>query len=373
MHTIHDVAREAGVSLATVSRSFRSPHLLNKETQERVRIAADRLGYTARQAKRQQERSPRISSHSSPRSLHSARTAAIGFLFVPVLDAESLGTNFFYAPVLTGAQSAAAHLGIPLMVQTVAPEKVREQVLLMLHQQEVRGVLIVGSIGEEVLKELTDLVPSILLVDNAVASSHFESIVSHGFQGGWLATQHLLQLGHRRIACITASGVSTFQERLHGFLSALWEANLSPSREDILPYTFNDESSKAEIHAYLERNYSQANNRPTAFFAVNDHHALLALQVCQERRIRVPEDMSIIGFDNTMEGQYATPALTTIQVDKERMGYLAVQLLHSRKDTNIAPLDTDISKDAATVLMHYLPVSLMERQSCVQNKTKNIY
>jgi DNA-binding LacI/PurR family transcriptional regulator len=354
MHTIHDVAREAGVSLATVSRAFRSPHLLNKETQERVRSVADRLGYTIRQAKRQSEKPLRESR------LRTANSVAIGFLFVPLTEAESLGTNFFYAPVLMGAQSAAAQLGIPLMVQTVAPEKVREQILLMSEQQAVRGVLVVGSVGGNVLGTLTDLAPQIVLVDNATLSTSFESVVSHGFQGGYLATQHLLQLGHQRIACITASGVNTFQERLRGFISALWEAGLPPARQDILSHTFSDVMSIAEIHAYLDRAYLNEQTRPTAFFAVNDHHALLAMQVCKERGIRVPEDMSIIGFDNILEGQYVTPALTTMEVDKEKMGNLAVSLLHSHCTKNTK--NTKTSGEGA--LMHYLRVSLVVRQSC---------
>jgi DNA-binding LacI/PurR family transcriptional regulator len=343
MPTIHDVAREAGVSLTTVSRSFRSPHLLNQETHERVRTAADRLGYTDRQAKRLRDKTPRV-------VLSSMRTAPIGFLFVSTLGFEHAGANLFYAPVLTGAQSAAADLGVPLFVQTITGDKLQEQVLLMREQQRVESILLVGSVGERVLMPLTDWAQDILLVDNAISSPHFETIVSHGFQGGRLAAQHLLELGHRRVVCITGSGANTFQDRLHGFISALWDAGLPPSLQDILPNTYEDNACLNALRAYFDK----TTLLPTAFFAVNDRHALLLLQVCQERGIRVPEDISVIGFDNTLEGQYATPPITTIEVDKERMGYYAVQLLHSRRS----------SSWTGKGLAHHLPVSLVVRQSC---------
>jgi LacI family transcriptional regulator len=181
-------------------------------------------------------------------------------------------------------------------------------------------------------------------------------VISDGFGGALNATRHLFGLGHRRIGFFLAeSHVITFHDRLRGFLCAHFHAGLTPPDPAWIVSGTATKEQTAALRSLLD---APAESRPTALVTANDHYAVMALRICREMGLKVPGDLSIVGFDDTPFSQETDPPLTTVRVDKEMLGRLAVRQLHLR-------LRSDTSADSpASGVGHELPVSLIVRESC---------
>ena len=350
MASIRDVAREAGVSPATVSRTFTSPGLINEQTQKRVLAVANQLNYFPPRL-----RTPRAKSTTAiPRM--SQPHNAIGFQFFAAEQNDTLGSNTFYAPVLAGAQAEAATLGLHLLVHTTDRHSLSREMPKMISEQAIGGMLLVGTADPAILCSFAERVPHIILVDNRDETCVHESVQSDGFGGMYAAASHLLKLGHRRIGFFLAeSGVATFQDRLRGYVCALFEAGISPEAERIIASGPGDDAREARLTAVLS---ASPGNRPTALLTANDHYAFLAMRVCRRLGLSVPGDISIIGFDDIYLSQHTDPPLTTVRVDKEQLGRIAVKRLHARIHTE------EGTPRVEAPVRHEVPVSLIQRQSC---------
>lgn len=343
MPSINDVAKKAGVSTATVSRTFSAPGLINEQTQKRVLEAARQLNYQPRRLRL---------ARSSVNSAATQRDA-IGFQFFAAAPSDSLLSNSFYAPVLAGAQAEASALGMHLLLHTTDRHQFSQELPKMIHEQAVGGMLLVGTTDPAILAAFAAHVPKIILVDNRDETGMYESVISDGFGGACAATRYLLEIGHRRIGFLLGEpGVPTFQDRLRGYLCALWEAGLTPEPSSIVQG--DSEERLQESLGLLLKSLSP----PTALVAANDYYALLAMRTCREQDIKIPGDISLVGFDDTSFSPHADPPLTTVRVDKEFMGRLAVRRLHAR-------LHAESSLALAEPrLCNQIPVSLILRQSC---------
>src|SRR5579883_1478401 len=192
MSKIHEVAKAAGVSPATVSRSFRSPDLLSQQTRRRVLEAASRLDYRPRQQR---------SSSTQAESEHLVKPLAkdaLGFLYFG-LDSDANKISDFYSSVLMGAQAEAAHMGLHFVIDTWPRLRQAEGLPKMMREDAVAGMLLVGAAPREVFAQLLNTVPCVF-VDNQDTDEIYDSVMSDDFSGGFAATQYLLSLGHRKIA-----------------------------------------------------------------------------------------------------------------------------------------------------------------------------
>ncbi|MBC8101301.1 MAG: LacI family DNA-binding transcriptional regulator [Cytophagales bacterium] len=349
MANIRDVARAAGVSPATVSRTFTTPDLINAQTQKRVIEIARQMNY----------RPPRL--RTSKGSLVSKTVSAtvsardaIGFQFFSAVPGDTLGSNTFYGPVFAGAMEEASTLGLHLLVHTTSRHALSLEVPRMVQEQAIGGMLLVGTADPEILSTFAAHVPNIVLVDNRDEAGIYESVISDGFGGVYAATHYLLGLGHRRIGFfLSEPGITTFQDRLRGYLCALYEAGVSVEPDLVLRGDGPDERRADQLSAYLT-----GPHRPTALITANDDTALVALQVCRTLNLTVPNDLSLVGFDDIEFSSHANPSLTTVRVAKEQMGRLAVRRLHAR-----------LGKESASSLLeqpvrHEIPVTLVIRESC---------
>ena len=351
MSSIREVARQAGVSPATVSRTFTTPTLINEHTQRRVLEAAEHLNYRPRTA-----RLPRTRTDSHPAKPAPASRGAVGFQFFSAFPGDSLATNAFYAPVLAGAQSEAAALGLHLLVHTTDRHSLSTELPRMVEERAIDGMLLVGTAESAILESFAQHVPHIILVDNRDASGQHESIVSDGFGGAYAATRYLLELGHRRIAFFTGEpNVPTFRDRARGWMSALFESGVTPDRALLLPGTLDEWEQAAQLRAFLT-----SADRPTALMAANDDYAFLVLRLCRELGLRVPDDLSVTGFDDSAFSRETDPPLTTVRVEKEVMGRLAVRRLHAR----LRAEHEGITAGPEPPVCHEIPVSLVMRGSC---------
>jgi LacI family transcriptional regulator len=322
--TIRQVAELAGVSISTVSRALNGQSDVSEETRHTIEEVARRHGYGTR----------RVASATLPRSVPVAPVRPARGRSEPT--AESLnglvgvttttsGTAYF-STILTGITEALAEQGMWAVVCPTRQEHDREvSALHRLMRSDVAGALLLlpEESADELrrLKEaglifvvvdpLHDLGPDIPVVSAANAS------------GAYQATTHLLGLGHRRIGVITGrrDGSAT-RSRLQGHYAALAEAGVMP-----------DPGLEAEADFLVPGGAAAAArllalaDPPTAIFAFNDLMAVGALQAARARGLHLPEDLSVVGFDDTPEAEAAYPGLTTVQQPLKELGRMAVNLL----------------------------------------------
>ncbi len=342
MSSISEVARQAGVSTATVSRTFSTPDMLSLQTRRRVMEVADRLNYR-----------PRAHGVGSERRLVRAAKShdCLGFLFFAAFGDEGR-INEFYTPVISGAQAEAARLGMHLLIGTTPRFEAPQTMPKMFRDDAVAGMMLIGAALPEVLHRFTlSSVPTVL-VDNQADGA--DCIVSDGFGGGLAATKRLFELGHRRIAFVQNEPTApSIQDRLRGFLCAHIEAGLPT---DTALSTMICAEDAAEQEAMLIARLS-ASDRPTAVVAASDWNALTVLKACRAIGLAVPQDLSIVGFDDMPFSAHAASPLTTLRVDTEYMGRLAVRQLVRR----IQESDTGAAPEPPVRLV--VPVSLVLRES----------
>ena len=350
MSSIRDVAKHAGVSPATVSRTFTAPGLLTEETHRRVLEAARQLGYRPRRT----AAPTRPLSTSLPVGIAVERS--IGFQFFAFDADDTLATNSFYAGMLGGAQSEAASLGMHLLLHSTDRHSLGQETPRMIAEQAISGMLLVGTADPAVLKKFVEFVPQIVLLDNHDASGGHESVVSDGFGGMYQATRFLVDQGHRRLAYFLPDGNAiTFHDRLRGFVCAQFEAGISANPAWVVrgsgrPFG----ADTAPVSRLLALLRLPASERPTALVCGNDESAINLLRILQSEGLHVPDDLSLVGFDDVPLSSHLDPPLTTVRVNTEFMGRLAVRRLCA----SIAG-----RRAGEPTVRHEVPVSLVVRQS----------
>ena len=360
MATLKDVAELAGVSTATVSRSFVSTSALSGQTRSRVLEIADRLNYRPRGASHGSSTRKRVGS------VQRSVSPTVGFEYFAYAPSDTLASNGFYSQVLDGAQAEAATLGMHMLLSTTHRHKLSTELPPMVREQAVAGMLLVGTADSEILESFTQYVPHLVLLDNRDLSGRYDSVFSDGFGGAYEATRHLLELGHRRIGFLTArAGEITFKDRLNGFVCAHFHAGVALSPERILAVGSLEDAENEALSSRELREHSvreivaalQQPNRPTGFVAANDDHAALMLKACAALGISVPEKMSVIGFDDADSSAEMRPPLSTVRLDTREMGRVAVRRLHARI------MAAEQGRKPHPPTFEQLPVSLILRQS----------
>lgn len=329
MHTIKDVARAAGVSVATVSRVFNDSAPVTTDTRERVEAAAVRLGYSA---------------HGAARSLITSRTSTVGVL-LPDLHGE------FFSEIIRGIDQAAQRRGYHLLVSSSHNNRSELEAAVRAMRGRVDGVIVMAPTNDmrASVQGIASRFPLVLLSDTA-APGDYDALGVANRQGGIDATRHLLGLGHRRIAIVRGPDHNhDAADRLDGYLAALDEAGVPRDRALELPGDFTESSGHAAAERLLRRG-----RRPTAIFAANDATAIGVLSALHDRGVRVPEDVAVVGFDDIPTARYITPALTTIRVDICGLGARAATRL----------LQLVANGTARTHAREVIPATLVVRRSC---------
>ena len=302
MVTIKDVAREAGVSVATISRVCNGSAAVKEETRRHVLDVAARLGY---------------SPHGAARSLITSRTNTIGVL-LPDLHGE------FFSEVIRSIDHAAHQDGYHLLVSSSHDEEREILTSFRAMRGRVDGLLVMSPDLEArgAVHSFPDGFPVVLL--NCPAEREgYDSIVIANHEGASAVVKHFIALGHRRIAMITGRERNhDAAERLRGFRDTVSEAGIPA--EDALEAAgdFSEESGFQAARELL-----RAGHRPTAIFAANDSMAIGALSALREGGVRVPEEVAVAGFDDIPMARYMNPPLTTVHVDISALGARATRRL----------------------------------------------
>ncbi len=301
--TIMDVAREAGVSYATVSRVLSGYEFVKESTRQRVHEAAERLGYVV----------------SLPaRILAGGRTRIISLL-VPNIDNSYVGT------IVHGIDLEIEVAGYNLMLYTTHRQRGKEAMYVTTVTNGLsEGLLLVAPLFPKAYVDaLREQNFPYVLIDQDDFGGDSAIVEATNWQGAFDATTYLHHLGHQRIACISGHpDLSSAAQRLEGYKAALAAAGI-PFREEFV----------AEGSYWLPggreamRKLLQLNPRPSAVFAANDLSALGAVEAIREIGLRIPDDISIVGFDDTPQASVLEPRLTTVRQPLEQMGRVAAQLL----------------------------------------------
>jgi LacI family transcriptional regulator len=302
MVTIRDVAREAHVSVATVSRVFNGGGPVADETRRRIRDIAATLRYVP---------------HAGARSLITSKTTTIGVL-LPDLYGE------FFSEVIRGIDLAARHSGYHLIVSSSHNDKAEIEAAMRAMRGRVDGVIIMSPDidAQALMANLPDSHPVVLL-NCALRGAAFDSVNIDNTRGARAIVRHLISHGHRRIAIIAgASRNVDGHERQLGYRAALRDADLDRNSHWEPPGNFTEDSGFEAARSLLK-----LRSRPTAIFAANDSMAIGALSALREAGVRVPEDIAVAGFDDIPIARHVNPPLTSVHVPIAELGERATEKL----------------------------------------------
>ena len=290
----------AGVSVSTVSRVLNGKTDVASGTQERIRLVIDDLGYT---------------TNLAARSMRSFRKNLVGLLMPDIAYP-------FAIEVMKGVNRAIAESEFDLLVYTTGDVRKSGQAsheqkyVSLLTNSVTDGVIIVAPVTDQFSSDAP-----IVSIDPLMSNPNYPSVHATNFEGAKEAMEYLLGLGHRRIGFITGRAeLESSNRRLKGYRDTLKKAGIRVDEKLVVAGDYTTETGIKRARELLT-----LNRRPTAIFAANDQTAMGVYQAAQEMELHIPEDLSVVGFDNIMESKYM--GLTTVDQFISEMGFVATKML----------------------------------------------
>ncbi|AOH55001.1 LacI family transcriptional regulator [Peribacillus muralis] len=336
MTTIKDIAKVAGVSVTTVSRALNGYFDVNEKTKQKILAVAKELNY---------------SPNTLARGLVMKKSKTIGLL-VSGMSKENIKDNFTFE-VLCGINETASTLGYDLILFNTNTTKQREKTYTQLcRERRVDGAIVQGIRKDDpYLKEILESDIPCVLIDIPIQTDSVGYVTTDNVSGAKKAIEHLIQLGHKNIGMINGhEGAYVSEERLKGFMEKHTEYNLPVNKEWIVDGAFEEDASERVTYKLLEE-YKEID----ALFCASDVMALGALKACHKLGKTVPDDISIVGYDNITLASYCLPPLTTIGQEVYKIGSEAADLL------------IKMLEDKPTDLSRYVDTNLIIRDSTTKN------
>lgn len=337
-----EIAKIAGVSRSTVSRVINNYPNVPDETREKVLEVIKKYNYVP---------------HASARMLRGVKNRCIG-LFIIDMREYSLGrqvsTSSYFSPFTSAIIDTANKAGYNILVSVVSKPKDFIKVKETFYDKTISGGIFIGvKDNEPEIKELISSGHKVAIIDQSVKSD--EDIYSKciivnadNYNGAYKAAKYLIDLGHTNIAHVTGEERQLSSvERLEGFKKALTDSGIKVDNKMIIKGNFTIDGGYRAAKKLLNK------NMPSAIFLSNDSMALGAIQAIQEAGLRIPEDISIIGFDDIEIAKYLKPSLTTIKMELMEMASIALN-----------SLITSIENNTSFSACYTVSVSLIERESC---------
>jgi len=339
--TLQDVARVAGVSTATVSRTLSNPDVVSESTRTRVATAVQETGYRINRA---------------ARNLRTQRAHSV-LVLLPDL------ANPFFAPILEGISRYVSRKGYAMLIaSTQQVHDSGERLIDYLDDARADGMIILdGGLEAEVVATLENAPQSkrILFACEWVDNASFASVRCENRRGAGMAVTHLHDLGHRKIAHVTGpAGNVLMHARKEAFVAAVADCGLALAPEWIIQGDFTLAAGCAAAQAWIA-----LEDRPTAVFCASDQLAMGFIAELSRHNFRVPQDVSVMGFDDIDLAEQFIPPLTSIRQDRLLIGETAAKMLMERIENPSVQPD-----DHAAVL----PVSLVPRESTAARKDTKV-
>jgi len=325
MVTLKDVARKAGVSVATAARVLGGYGYASPQARERVLRAARQLDYTP---------------NALARGMVKKRTHAIGVIV-------SDNANPFFAAVVRGVEDVMRRHGYAVVLcnSEESPEK-EDLYLRILREKQVDGLLLApsGQASPQLRRWLRAGLP-LVLVDRRLEGIRADAALVDNVEGARTAVSHLIALGHRRIGIVSGPArVFTGRERLAGYLAALEAAGLPAD-----PALVREGNFKQESGYRLAREFLTMKRPPTALFVANNLMTIGAMLALKEARVRIPQELAVVGFDDMDWAPILTPALTAVAQPAYTLGTSAATLLMQRLENPARPVQEVVLKTRLVV------------------------
>ncbi|MCS7240682.1 MAG: LacI family transcriptional regulator [Candidatus Bipolaricaulota bacterium] len=316
MVTIKDIAKAAGVAPSTVSRALNDSPLISVETKRRIQRLAQRLGYERNEL---------------ARGLVKGSFGALGLIVPDII-------NPFFAEITKGVEEAARERGFGVVLCTTEGDEAREEEYLRLLQRKRVDGLILASVtlDDPYLQKLQHSKIPFVLVSRLSKGIEAPYVVVDDKKGGRLATEHLADLGHKHIAFVGGpSNVHASRERMSAYRAVLSERGLPLKREWIVFASFTQEAGRE-----VGRRLLSQSERPTAIFAANDLIALGIMEAAEELGLRIPDDLSLVGYNDIAYAGLPRIQLTTVAQPMREMGQIAanfvLDVVEGRKHASLA-------------------------------------
>ena len=332
MTNIYEIAKKANVSHMTVSRAFNNPELVNKKTREEIIKIADELNYR-----------PSLIA----RSMRTKKTHYIGLILPDII-------NPFFPEIVRGVDDYARKNDYNvILVNTDNDYEKQTLSLYMFIDRGIDGIIMSGIAGGKkdkkfITKIIKRNIPAVL-IDRFIPELQSSYVITNNFKAAYDATNYLIKLGHKKIGVISSpQKIKIFQDRLKGYKQALMDNNID-YRENFIAE--GEESIKSGYDT-IKKLLTEVNNF-TAIFAMCDFMAFGVYKYCQEKNIKIPDDISVISIDDIYTSALITPPLTTMAQQKYEIGFNAAKIL----------IDS-IKKDTLPKNQTILEAKLIERGSC---------
>ena len=331
--TMRDIAQHANVALSTVSQVFNNKPNVTAEMRQHVLEVATQLGY---------------SKSAHPNQLAKSRLSTVGLLTKSRVGGNSMLMNPFYSHIIVSVESECQRNNINLMYANIAVDERNYALNMppMLLDEVVDGVIVVGAFLEETITDISRRAGRNIVLLDAYTPDEvvFDSVLIDNYQGACIAVAHLIVNGHRKIGLIGSNEASypSILERRRGYLATLERYGIHE--------TYIEESTLNPVMAGdATQRLLECHPDITAIFACNDTIASSIVRTLHQMNLRVPDDISVIGFDDIDIAHEMHPPLTTIHVDKPLIGAIALQCLLERVDNPNRPaLKTVVSTRLVT-------------------------
>jgi len=324
--SLHDIADTADVAVSTVSRYLNGQLTLKPDTESRVLQAMETLGYS---------RSPRSAKGRA------TRPSVIG-LVVPQIG------NTYFARIAEAVVSAAEAQGLAvIIVSTLNHSRKQLEYVDLLASKDVEGIIYAGNYASNrALSAVIESGTAVVVIDEALEDAPpVDTVLVDDYAGAYQAVAHLASLGHERIALVTGpAGLNSVSERTRGYTDALIRAGIDPEKQTKLSGAFSEDFGVGALSHLLASPAS-----PTAVFAASDTIALGIMTGAKNLGVKIPGDLSLVGFDDTPGAGYVSPRLTTVRTPVDKMASTAITMLVERMDNPDRPVSTAVTAVALVV------------------------
>ena len=323
--SVRKLAQLLGVSPASVSLALNGKPGVSEETREKILAAALQHG---------------LKPVSAPAAV---RRSSDITLAVYRKHGSICGDTEFFSAVIEGMNAEACRRGFRLHVTYIYSDAWEDRQLEELRRSGAAGcVLLATEMQQKDIQKFDDFPLPLVVLDSFFPGRCGAYVTIDNFEGARMAVRHLLSRGHRRIGHMaSAVPISNFSERKHGLLAALSEYPEATLQS--FPVGTTPEQAYSDMSAHLRRRPFDPALYPTAFFADNDIIAVSCIRAFREWGVRIPEDISVIGFDDVPLSCVTSPRLSTVRVEKETLGRLAITLLRDRMDNPAASAPVKLS------------------------------
>lgn len=334
--TLKEIAREAGVSISTVSRVINksATSAASKEVQDRIWEIVRRTGYTPNSTARDLKKGACEGAEPLSR--------AIACLFARAEDSKS---DLFFSTLARSIEQEAFKRGYVLKYSFTAIDIHHPNTFRLITDNHVDGVVVLGRCDKQTLSFLKKYFNCVAYTGLNTLEARYDQIISDGYQAAVAAVNHLAGLGHTRIGYI---GETKAEDRYRGYSTALGEKGLPFKKEYVADVPLSSEGGYRGARQLIERKADV-----TALFCSNDITAIGAMRAIQETGCRIPDDVSVISIDDIDTAQYLSPMLTTIHMPVEEMGQMTAKILIDR-----------IEGGHSLPMKVSLPFYLANRESC---------